>query len=85
VRLSKEGKTVYVEAGIWLNEKSGHIHIAIPKTDWFHSTVSGDPQSKRSHPNLFKKLSRLLKEAGAPYPAVSELAAEQVDEADETN
>jgi hypothetical protein len=59
-------KTVRLNVGIWYNDKSGHIHIAAK--DSFISTVSGDPESKRYHPNLYRKLAACLAEAGVPSP-----------------
>jgi len=42
----------------------------LPNSGWFHTTVNNNPTSKRGHPNLFAKLSRALKEAGAPSPDI---------------
>jgi len=68
MRKSKQGKTVYLEMGIWYNADTGEIHLTAPKTDWFHTTVNDKQDSKRQHSNLFGKLSRCLKEADAPHP-----------------
>lgn len=38
------------------------IHLTIPGSGWFHTTVSNNPESKRYHPNMFKKLRRVLEE-----------------------
>lgn len=59
-------KTVKLDVGIWFNEKSGHIHVAAAGS--FISTVSNDPGSKRYHPNLYMKMAKALREAGAPAP-----------------
>lgn len=59
-------KTIRLDVGIWFNEKSGHIHVAA--RDAFISTVSANPESKRFHPNLYRKLASALREAGAPAP-----------------
>ena len=59
-------KTVRLDVGIWYNEATRHIHIAAK--DSFISTVSPDPESKRFHPNLYRKLATCLREAGAPAP-----------------
>ncbi len=64
---SARGKTVYFQAFAWYNADTGHIHLAA-RDDGLISTVSGDPSSKRYHPNLFGKLARLLRDSGAPYP-----------------
>jgi len=57
-------KTVYARFGVWYNADQDRIHLTIPGSGWFHSTVSNDPASKRYHPNLFKKLRRLLEQEG---------------------
>lgn len=62
------GKSVRFDVNIWWNESSGHIHVAAK--DGFISTVSNDPDSKRYHPNLFRKMAVALKDAGAPAPSV---------------
>lgn len=67
-RSAKGGNTVYLHMGIWYNRSTGHIHMAIPGSGWFHSTVNNESGSKRHHANLFRKLTRALKQAGAPYP-----------------
>lgn len=59
-------KTIRLDVGVWFNERTGHIHVAAH--DAFISTVSNDPNSKRYHPNLFRKLAKCLKEAGAAHP-----------------
>ncbi len=56
----KEGRTVYLHAGIWHDKDTGEIHISGPKEKGFHSTISNDKDSKRYHPNLFKKLKEIL-------------------------
>lgn len=53
------GKSVAVEVRIWM-KREGHIAIASTKEN-FISTVSNDPTSKRYHPNLYKKLARVLR------------------------
>jgi len=57
----RKGRTVYIHIGIWHNKKTGHIHIAGPKEAKLHSTVSDNPNSKRYHPTLYKKLQEILK------------------------
>ncbi|KKW89720.1 hypothetical protein [Sphingobium chungbukense] len=59
-------KTVKLDCGIWYNDESGHIHIAAAGA--FISTVSNDPKSKRYHPNLYRKMAKALRDAGAPAP-----------------
>jgi hypothetical protein len=53
--------------------KRGHIHMTLPHSGWFHTTVVDKPDSKRGHPNLFAKLTRALREAGVPAPEHVEL------------
>lgn len=71
---AKEGsKTVYARMGIWYDEDQGMIHLTIPGSGWFHTTVSNNPDSKRYHPNLFGKLKRVLVEQGRWPEAGSEI------------
>ncbi len=67
-RSEKGGHTVYARVGIWYNAETGHIHLTVPGSDWFHTTVNNEPGSKRYHANLFRKLARGLDQAGAPGP-----------------
>ncbi len=60
------GNTAYLNIGAWYDPKTGHIHLTLPHSKWFHTTVSNDPGSKRYHPNLYEKLARALKAAGVP-------------------
>lgn len=59
-------KTVRLDVGIWYNKKTRHIHLAAK--DSFISTVSPDPDSKRFHANLYRKLAACLRDAGAVAP-----------------
>jgi hypothetical protein len=68
----KGGNTVYLNMGVWYDQDSDQIRMTLPRSGWFHTTVNNDPLSKRGHPNLYAKLSRALKEAGAPHPEISE-------------
>lgn len=67
---SKPGNSVYLDMGVWYDKQQGHIHLAARKVDGFHTTVNNDPSSVRGHPNLFRKLARVLRDAGAPCPDV---------------
>lgn len=64
-------KTARRTLGVWFNEKSGHIHLASPGLGKFISTVSNDPKSKRYHPDIYRKLARVLCDAGLPAPAAT--------------
>jgi hypothetical protein len=70
MRTSKEGKSVYLDIGIWYDEEQDSIHLVAKDVDGFHTTVNRDPQNMRGHPNLFGKLAKCLKLAGAPAPEV---------------
>ncbi len=50
--------SVEFNARIWRKDP-GRIAIASPEAG-FISTVSNDPKSKRYHPNLYKKLDKIL-------------------------
>ena len=71
----KGGNTAYLNVGIWLDAKTGHIHMTLPRSGWFHTTVTNDAKSVRGHPNLYEKLARALREAGAPHPPITDTAA----------
>jgi len=68
----KGGNTAYLNVGAWLDPKTGHIHLTLPNSGWFHTTVNDKLDSKRGHPNLYGKLARALKEAGVPHPDIDE-------------
>ena len=72
MRRSKQGgKTVYLDdVSICWNEASGKIHIYVKGEAGFASTVSADPGNVRGNPNLFNKLAKCLKAAGAPHPPI---------------
>lgn len=73
IRRSEKGdKSAYLQVGVWYDPTTDHIHMTLPHSKWFHTTVSNDVTSKRGHPNLFAKLARALKEAGVPGPAVTD-------------
>jgi hypothetical protein len=72
MRTSKPGKSVYLNVGIWFNEETGNIHLTAQNVEGFHTTVNSRPDSVRSHPNLFAKLAKVLKGAGAPHPEIDE-------------
>ena len=69
-----DGKSVKLEIRTWYDEKSGHIKLA--GKGLTASTVSNDPNSKRYHPNLYRKLTKLLRDAGAPAPVMEEADAQ---------
>ena len=48
----KGGNTAYLNLGIWYEEPTGHIHMTLPNSGWFHTTVNNEVGSKRYHPNL---------------------------------
>jgi hypothetical protein len=76
MKMSGPGKSVYVRAGIWLRD-DGSISITVPDVEGFHTTVNNHPGSARCHANLYKKLARALKAAGAPYPAIEDTEASE--------
>lgn len=59
-------KSINLELRVWYDPGSGHIKLA--GEGLTASTVSDDPASKRYHPNLYRKLARALRDAGAPAP-----------------
>lgn len=67
---SRPGNAVYVEMGVWWDADHGQIRLTAKGVKGFHTTVSADPDSKRGHPNLFAKLAKVLRDNGAPHPAI---------------
>jgi hypothetical protein len=57
--------SVRVEFRVWYDPGSRHIKLA---GGGLISTVCDDQDSKRYHPNLYRKLAKLLRESGAPAP-----------------
>lgn len=74
IEASKPGKSAYVRMGMWWDEDQGHIHLTAPGVHGFHTTVNDKPESKRGHPNLFAKLAKALRDAGAPHPPITDKA-----------
>jgi len=52
-------KTISIRLNVWADPRTGMIHLA-SKEAGIISTVSSEPKSERYHPNLFRKLRRLL-------------------------
>jgi hypothetical protein len=59
-------KSVRLEVRVWYDEKTRRIKLA--DKGLTASTVSNDPGSVRYHPNLYGKLSKVLRDAGVPAP-----------------
>ncbi|UQD76905.1 hypothetical protein JEY40_21430 [Bradyrhizobium japonicum] len=70
------GNSAYLHMGAWYDQKTGHIHLTVPGTSWFHTTVNNNPKSVRGNPNLYAKLARALKEAGVPGPQFDAVEAD---------
>ena len=64
----KTVRTAQAHLSIWYNEETGHIHLAIPDSSFFVTTVNDVDGSKRCHRNLYKKLARYLLQEGLPGP-----------------
>lgn len=72
-RSSKPGKSVYLDVGVWYDTEKDHIHLTAKDVDGFHTTVNGNSDSLRGHPNLFMKLAKVLRDAGAPHPVIEDV------------
>ncbi len=68
----KGGNTAYLNMGAWYDDATDQIHLTLPHSGWFHTTVSRNPNSKRAHANLFWKLARALQQAGVPHPDLTD-------------
>lgn len=62
--------SVELKIRIWYDVESRHIKLAGKQLT--ASTVSNDPDSRRYHPNLFRKLSKVLRDAGVPAPKMDQ-------------
>lgn len=71
-RSERGGNTAYLNIGAWFDVETGRIHLTLPHSGWFHTTISPEASSKRGHPNLYGKLARALREPGVPAPDASE-------------
>ncbi len=60
-------KYITQEFSFWYQEDDESIHITSPDHGQFHTTVNDKPGSLRYHPNLFRKLNRILQEQGVTY------------------
>jgi hypothetical protein len=67
MKLSRKGKAVYAEIGFWL-DKGGSIHMTIQDDPSGHVAIFPDPERPNGHRTLYARLSKALKEAGAPSP-----------------
>ncbi len=56
-------KTVSLRVNVSANAQTRMIHLASNEAGLI-SMISNDPESKRYHPNLFKKLRRVLVDRG---------------------
>ena len=64
---SDSGRTIYPKIGVWYAEdEDGHIRLSIEGQGL--TSVTDDPNSVRYHRTLFKKLSEVLRQAGAKAP-----------------
>ena len=61
-------KTITFPVSVWYNPDTGHIHLARPSDPGFITTISPDTGSKRSHPHLYRQLSKALRDSGAISP-----------------
>ncbi len=59
------GKQVKMDASVYYSENSRRIHIFVGSV---RATVSGEPERVNYHPELFRKLGAMLREAGKPAP-----------------
>ena len=61
-------RPVYVDVGIWFSEGTGEVHLAVSGFKNTYVTLTNKPTSDHGHPELYRKLARVLKEVGAPCP-----------------
>jgi hypothetical protein len=40
IRKAEGGEnTAYLNVGVWFKPETGHIHLTLPHSKWFHTTV----------------------------------------------
>lgn len=59
------GKPIKLDLSVYYSDKSGRIHLFFGGR---RATVGGVSGRAKFHPELFKKLGELLREAGKPAP-----------------
>jgi len=69
VRKSKNGRSVYLDVGVWLDD--GTIHPTARSVEGFHIYVTEDPARRDGHPTLYRRLVACLEDAGAPAPELT--------------
>lgn len=70
MRISKNGKSVHLEIGFWLND-DGSIHMTSNEVKGFHVAVNPEPSRPNGHPTLFRRLADCLRQSGVPAPSES--------------
>lgn len=68
MRKGGPGNSNYFEIGVWFDEAEDSIQIASNDVASLHTTVRANAKLRRGHPNLFKKLTKILRENDAPAP-----------------
>lgn len=71
MKASASGRTIYPKIGIWYRADKNQIHFSIEGQGF--STVNANPKSIRGNPHLFAKLGRVLRDAGAEHPPITEV------------
>jgi hypothetical protein len=72
MEVSQPRKAISLEISVWYDTYHDQILLAASEVHRFTTTVNRDPRSKRGHSDLFAKLAKALKEAGAPHPQLVE-------------
>ena len=68
VEIKKKKNMVSFPVSVWYSPDTGNIHIARPTDQKFRTTIAPDANSACGHPSLYTKLSKALRDAGAPHP-----------------
>jgi len=69
MRLSGDGRRVYMEVCFWLGP-DGSIYLAANDVDGFRVAINAEATHQNGHPTLFKRLAACLRDMGAPTPIV---------------
>jgi hypothetical protein len=68
MRSGMDKNSVKIEIRFWLDDDGSTIRISSEPRPDFHVRVKPEPLKRNGHPSLYRRLSWLLRDAGAPPP-----------------
>jgi hypothetical protein len=67
---TSQARPVYLDVGVWFNAASGDLHMALGGSRNALVTISNSTTSAHGHPELFRALALVLRDADAPHPVI---------------